>query len=203
MPLQNRVQPDNQLVHAKWRGTMMGNRGGRIHDPISQTLTGRQWSSKRWIACVLRFKERHRLVMGNSYTELFFLDDAQALSCGHRPCFECRRGDANHFKKIWNQVHGEPNGSFADFADGVLHGERTVARRKILRQDYDSLPVGSFILQGRCFMARTPGGWRQWTGEGYAPCHTLEGEMELLTPPAILAMLAAGYAPRWHESAQT
>ena len=36
------------------------------------------------------------------YTELFFLDEATALAAGHRPCFECRRTDAQHFAEAWS-----------------------------------------------------------------------------------------------------
>ena len=35
---------------------------------------------------------------GRSWTELFFLDEATALAAGHRPCFYCRRDDANRFR---------------------------------------------------------------------------------------------------------
>ena len=38
-----------------------------------------------------------------SWTELFFLDEATALAAGHRPCFYCRRDDANRFRAAWEQ----------------------------------------------------------------------------------------------------
>ena len=82
MPLQNRVLPDGRLVSSPARGTMMGNRGGRIHDPETKTLGKARWRSKRWICCVTRFKGRQRPVMGHGYTEMFFLDEVTALSAG-------------------------------------------------------------------------------------------------------------------------
>ena len=41
----------------------------------------------------------------NRYTELFFLDEATALAAGHRPCFECRRADAERFAALWSKAH--------------------------------------------------------------------------------------------------
>ncbi|MEO0729484.1 MAG: hypothetical protein AAFY64_03770, partial [Pseudomonadota bacterium] len=73
MPLQNRVRPNGEIVSVPERGTLMGNRGGRIHGS-DKRLGKRRWASRVWIACVLDFKARHRTVMApNSYTELFFL----------------------------------------------------------------------------------------------------------------------------------
>ncbi len=46
---------------------------------------------------MLDFKSRQRDVWGRYYTELFFLDEVTALAAGHRPCFECRRKDAEAF----------------------------------------------------------------------------------------------------------
>ena len=75
----------------------MGNRGGKLHDPATRSLVRTQ-SSRQWICCVLEFRSRQRKVMGNGYTELFFMDEVTALAAGHRPCFECRRQDALAFR---------------------------------------------------------------------------------------------------------
>ena len=74
----------------------MGNRGGRLHD-AQRKLSARRWVNRAWICCKLAFNNRHRKVWGNSYTELFFLDEVTAFAAGHRPCFECRRKDAERF----------------------------------------------------------------------------------------------------------
>lgn len=47
MPLANRVTPFGQLIADPARGLFMGNRGGRIHDPVTRTLTGRMQASRR------------------------------------------------------------------------------------------------------------------------------------------------------------
>ena len=88
--LQNRVAPDGSLHAVPDRGTLMGNRGGRLHDAHGR-LGRARWRSKAWIACRLTFRGRKRAVWDASYSELFFLDEATALAAGHRPCFECRR----------------------------------------------------------------------------------------------------------------
>ena len=41
-----------------------------------------------------------------SWTELFFLDEAVALAAGHRPCFLCRRRDAEAFRAAWENARG-------------------------------------------------------------------------------------------------
>ena len=79
----------------------MGNRGGRLHDS-QQKLTTRRWVNRAWICCQLTFNNRHRTVWGDSYTELFFLDEVTALAAGHRPCFECRRKDAEQFALLFS-----------------------------------------------------------------------------------------------------
>ena len=51
MTLQNRVQPDGQILAIPVRGTMTGNRG--ILRGPDRTLATKRWSHKAWICCVL------------------------------------------------------------------------------------------------------------------------------------------------------
>ena len=67
---------------------------------------------------------------GRSWTELFFLDEATALAAGHRPCFYCRRDDANRFRAAWEQGNGVT--ILAPEIDAVLHRERLDGGRKRL-----------------------------------------------------------------------
>src|SRR5271167_1181290 len=121
-PLQNRVDPFGDFHATVARGTVMGNRGGRLHRD-DRTLGTRRWTSKRWIVCRCEFRGRRRDVWGNGYTELFFLDESTALAAGHRPCFECRRDAAKAFLAAFP---GAP--THADAMDEVLHGERLIGR---------------------------------------------------------------------------
>src|SRR5215510_5847359 len=130
MPLQNRVTPEGEIIATRHRGLMMGNRGGAFHLP-DKTLAPRRWATRQWIACVLEFKGRHREVMQpNRYTELFFLDEATALAAGHRPCFECRRADAERFADLWAKIQNGDERARAPAMDEVLHAERVDRDRK-------------------------------------------------------------------------
>jgi hypothetical protein len=71
----------------------------------------------------------------------------------------------------------------------------------------------AFLLAAATVLAFPTGGTLADTG----PCHSMEYEraayticevdlrsiaVDVLTPPAILAVLSAGYEPRWHLSAK-
>ena len=167
MPLQNRVTPFGDLSASPARGTFMGNRGGRFHTD-ARTLTARRWASRQWICCVLDFKGRQRDVWGRFYTELFFLDEPTALAAGHRPCFECRRKEAQAFAAMWQQARRLPAPPKVGEMDDVLHGERLQGRAKRLhRRNIDTLPDGAFIaLEEGAFAVRGDELLR-WTPQGY------------------------------------
>ncbi|HXD45858.1 MAG TPA: hypothetical protein VN655_12050 [Pseudolabrys sp.] len=202
MPLQNRVSPFGELFATAARGTLFGNRGGRFHTD-DKTLTARRWTSRQWICCVLDFKGRQRDVWGRYYTELFFLDEVTAFAAGHRPCFECRRRDAEHFAQ---RFAGKGPRASADAMDDILHRERLNGRAKRThRARLDTLPDGAMaVLDGEPFALR---GKRMlhWTAQGYdtARPRPRGTEVEVLTPPSIVAVLARGYTPAWHPSAGT
>lgn len=199
--LQNRVTPDAQLVAEPWRGEMMGNRGGRIHDPNTKSLLKRKWASKRWISCVTQFKNRQRVVMGESYTELFFLDEVSALACGHRPCFECRRQAANDFAIRWADQSGMSDRAQADEMDRILHQERIGPRKTINIRDLSDLPHGAMVQdETSTFFAKSKHGFLRWDGAGYKSGEVQRGQIKVLTPPSILTVLRAGYQPLWHSS---
>jgi hypothetical protein len=203
MPLQNRVNPFGELFATPARGTLFGNRGGRFHTD-AKTLSARRWASRQWICCVLAFKSRQRDVWGRYYTELFFLDELTALAAGHRPCFECRRRDAEAFAEAWRKAHKLAVRPFAPAMDAVLHAERLQGRAKRThRRAIDTLPDGAFVAcDGDAFAVRG-NALLHWTPQGYdARKPRPHGVMaDVLTPPAILAALSAGYRPRWHPSA--
>jgi hypothetical protein len=203
MPLQNRVTPFGDLSATPARGTFMGNRGGRFHTD-ARTLTARRWASRQWICCVLNFKGRQRDVWGRYYTELFFLDEPTALAAGHRPCFECRHKEAQAFAARWQQAHRLPAPPKAGEMDNVLHAERLQGRAKRLHRDkLDALPDGAFVaLEEGAFAVRGDSLLR-WTPQRYDGRRQRPRgiTVDVLTPPAILAVLSAGYQPHWHPSA--
>jgi hypothetical protein len=199
MSLQNRVTPFGEIVATPERGTMFGNRGGRFHDPRTLSLKRRRFVSRRWICCELSFKGRRRKVFGDGYTELFFLDEATALAAGHRPCFECRYGDAVRFRDAFARGNRCRHLPRADEMDICLHVERRSPRPAL--DDWRNLPDGAMIAQGGKALLVLAGKLFTWTGAGYlADRKPQPGRFHLLTPPSIVAALSAGYRVRLHPS---
>jgi hypothetical protein len=201
MPLQNRITPFGEFIATSARGMLMGNRGGRLHDD-ERRLTARRWTSKQWICCKLAFNDRHRNVWGDSYTELFFLDEVIAFAAGHRPCFECRRKDAERFATLF----GNGTRASASEMDRALHAERLEGKaQRVHSRSIDDLPDGAMIARGDEAFAVRGGALLRWTAERYAErVERPRGvHVDVLTPPSTLAVLARGYAPQWHPSAET
>jgi hypothetical protein len=203
MPLQNRVTPLGDIVATPQRGLFTGNRG-IIHDPATKTLLNRRWSSKAWISCVCEFRGRRREVMATrSWTELFFLDEATALAAGHRPCFYCRREDANRFRAAWEKGNGV-SGVRATGIDQVLHRERLEGRAKRLHalpMPLDALPDGAMVQAGEASCLIVRGRALLWSFEGYQNIDFALRAAKLITPPSTLAALRAGYRAVLHGSA--
>jgi hypothetical protein len=201
MPLQNRVDPFGGLIATAARGMLFGNRGGKFHRD-DRTLPSRRHATRQWICCVLSFKGRRRNVWGRYYTELFFLDEPTALAAGHRPCFECRRAEANDFAL---KFAGRDERAAAPEMDDVLHAERLNGRAKRLhRRRLDDLPDGAFItLSGDDAFAVKGRRLLRWTAAGYTETRLRKNgiDVQMLTPPSIARVLSRGYAPRWHPSA--
>jgi hypothetical protein len=202
MPLQNRVSPFGELFADPARGGWFGNRGGKFHRD-DQTLGRRRHASKQWICCVLTFKGRQRDVWGRYYTELFFMDEPTALSAGHRPCFECRRAEAAAFAE---KFAGTGKRKSAGEMDLILHGERLEKdgrSKKLHPVSLGDLPDGAFVtLNGNESFAVNGNRLLRWSPGGYTQAIKRPlGRAMMLTPPAITKVLARGYAPHWHESA--
>ena len=182
----------------------MGNRG-IIHNPDTKILhTTRRWTHRAWLICLCEFKGRKRPLMApNTYTELFFLDEATALAAGHRPCFECRRADAERFRTAWAAGQsGKP--PRAGQMDTVLHAERLDGREKRLHPlpvPPDALPDGVMLADGDYALLCKGGRPWLWSPEGYRPLSHWPAELSMLTPPSTCATLAAGYAAQMHPSA--
>lgn len=202
MPLQNRVDPFGNLFRTAARGTMMGNRGGAIHNE-QREIVG-VYKSRRWIACVLEFRGRHRTVMSpRRYTELFFLDEATALAAGHRPCAECRRERYNAFRASWQRARNLSAPPFADEMDVELHPARIGPRKQKV-----TYSAALTVLPDGCLVSIETNPhllWRgkllRWTPEGYeAESPRPTGLVTVLTPRPIVECLEAGYVPGVHGS---
>jgi hypothetical protein len=203
MPLQNRVTPCGDIIAVPDRGLFTGNRG-IIHDPATRTLLKKRWSNPAWLICVCEFRGRRRKVMGGrSWTELFFLDEATAFAAGHRPCFFCRRDDANAFRAAWQQGN-RVGPMLAREIDAVLHRERLAGGKKRLHalpMPLQRLPDGAMVQSGAESYLIAQGRALRWSPSGYRAVQNPLREAMLLTPPSTLRALAAGYRPLLHPSA--
>ena len=138
-----------------------------------------------------------------SWTELFFLDEATALAAGHRPCFFCRRDDANRFRAAWQAGNGVGSVGARDI-DAVLHRERLDGRAKRLHAlpvPRQQLPDGAMLLDEAVSYLILRGRALQWSPAGYRNVRKPRQEAMLLTPPSTLHALSAGYRPLLHQSA--
>lgn len=204
MPLQNRVTPSGDLIADPGRGLLTGNRGGRFHDVATRSLGARRWASRQWIACRLAFRGRHRTVWSGGYTELFFLDEVTALAAGHRPCFECRREEAVAFARALARGLRLAAPPRAPDIDRLLHAERLDGRAKRRHAaDIAVLPDGAVVEIDGIACALRHGRLLPWTPGGYGAARGRppSGLFALLTPPATVAALDAGYRPLWHPTA--
>jgi hypothetical protein len=204
MPLQNRVLPDGEIVAASARGLLMGNRGC-LHGQ-GRELGVTRWRSKLWIACVLDWRGRRRDPMTpGRWTALFFLDEATALAAGHRPCGYCRRADYTDFAEAWRLAAGLAARPSATDMNARLHAERTdrSRRKRTHLLGVAGLPEGVMIRTADGPSLLVDGRLRPWSLTGYGspePAPT-SGQVEVLTPPSIVAAISAGYRPLIHPTA--
>ena len=206
MPLCNRVDPFGAFHATQARGLFTGNRG-IIHDPETRTLLRRRWTTKAWIICDLHWNGRRRDVWGRNgpaggagWTELFFLDEVTALAAGHRPCFYCRRKQAETFRDALCEGTRLDRASAPEM-DRILHAQRVGADKPaVSSREAEDLPDGAMIaVQGQAFAMRS-GRALPWSFAGYSEAQPPPDHASLLTPPATVAALRQGYAPRWHPS---
>ena len=213
VPLQNRVDPFGRIQSVPERGMFTGNRGV-IHDPETRTLLKRRWTTKAWLICRCDYKGMRRVLMGRNarsggagWTELFFLDEVTALAAGHRPCFLCRRAEAEDFARCFGLAHARPTPSAPEM-DARLHRERLAAGANVPmlgRTDLGGLPDGAMFADGDTAYAARGGEALPWSFAGYVkprPLGDFAGSaLRLITPPTTVEVLSAGYSPVWHRSA--
>jgi hypothetical protein len=197
MSLRNRVTPLGELVAKPGRGLVYGNRGC-LHDEAQRIR--RDHNGKRWIACRLQFRGRHRhpLMQPGRYTELFFLDEATALAAGHRPCALCRREDYDRFGAIWRELH--PSQAGADAIDAQLHRERLTpgtGARLLPEKPVDELPDAVFVLRDGLPWLVLGEELLRWTTSGYGTRvpRPAGQRLPLITPPSLAAVLGVGWEP--------
>ena len=185
MPFRNRVSPLGELIADPARGLVYGNRGC-LHDDAGHIR--RTYAVKRWISCRLEFKgrRRHPLLQPGRFTELFFLDEATALAAGHRACGECRHEDYGQLKAFFG-------GRGADAIDEQLH----VERQRHHEAPYSGLPDGAYVLLEAGPHLVLDDRLLPWSPAGYGEPlpRPRVGRARVITPPSLVALLAAGWHP--------
>jgi hypothetical protein len=137
-----------------------------------------------------------------SWTELFFLDEATALAAGHRPCYYCRRANADAFRLAWERGNGLGNAR-APKIDSVLHKERLDGRAKrlhLLPIPLNELPDGAMVQAGGESYLIADARPLLWTFDGYREVSLPLADARLITPPSTMRALQAGYRATLHES---
>ncbi len=117
-----------------------------------------------------------------------------ALAAGHRPCFECRRANARRFAEL--HAHGTRAGDL----DALVHPLRLAGPRDA---PSGPLPDGAMVAVDATAYAFKKGHYLRWSPFGYVaavPAHEMP-PFKLLTPQPFLGIVAAGYSPVWHQSA--
>lgn len=199
------MTPEGEIVAHPGRGTLMGNRGC-LHDERGALGVAR-WRSPLWICCVLEWKGIRRDPMPpGRWTALFFLDEATALAAGHRPCALCRRDAYRAFTSAWQRAHGLAAAPRAAELDARLHAERVEPRTRRQRTrpaTAGALPDGAMVRRDGAPALVIGGSLARWSFDGYAAPERVAAAtaVELLTPPATVAALAAGYRPLLHPTA--
>lgn len=198
MPRANRVTPFGNIEASPARGSLMGNRGD-LHD--HEGRIAKAWRSKAWISCTLEPRSPGSPVIFDQrghYTPLFFLDEAVALSAGHRPCALCRRPAYKAFRAALAEGLGEAEQTLsAGRIDQILHQPRLGRGARWHTESLRDLPDGGFVLYGQAPHLLWHGKLHPWSHAGYGAPIVFDPEIraDVLTPPPILAALKVGYRP--------
>jgi hypothetical protein len=201
-PARNRVTPTGDIEAIPLRGAWTGNRG-ILH---SGHEIVRFHASDLWITCALEFRGRHHQQwVPHHYTFLYFHDEAVSFAAGHRPCAECRRDRYHAYRAAWAAGLGVDRPSAKEM-NRHLHRERIVAgthRRRVHDMPWEGLPDGTFVVLGQGSFVVVGDHLTEWTHEGYGARQSRprDGVATVITPPASVAALRAGYTVQIDESA--
>ncbi len=124
---------------------------------------------------------------------------------GHRPCAFCRHAAFIAWLDAWERATGErPRAAPLDVA---LHSDRVGPDGRQRRHEarWAGLPDGTFVADHGAALLVDGGRLLRWSpmAERYEPVgrRPVTGTVEVLTPAATVAVLAAGYRPTVHPSA--
>ena len=142
---------------------------------------------------------------GRSWTELFFLDEATAFAAGHRPCFYCRRDDANRFRAAWEEGNGVTNILAPRDRCGVAPraaGRRQEAAASRCRCRWKQLPDGAMVQAGERELSDRAGQGAAVVARPAIARHADARSRRDAADAAVdVARVGAGYRPVLHPSA--
>jgi hypothetical protein len=193
-PARNRVTPAGEIAAFPLRGAWTGNRG-ILH--VGREVV-RFHASDLWITCALQFKGWwHEQWRPHHFTWLYFHDEAVSFAAGHRPCALCRRDAYDAYRSGWSTASGERAPSAKEI-NRRLHHERIVRgthTRRTHALPWASLPDGAFVLRDGAPWVVVRSELVEWTHAGYRKRgpRPVRGTADVITPPASVAVLRAGY----------
>lgn len=200
----NIVTPSSTISQESAPFTLFGNRGV-VHEGSRIVRNAR---GDDWIYCpTSALSEPREFMSPNRYTELFFLDEATALSAGHRPCGYCNRARFKEFVEAWSRSHDGVK-PLVDQIDAELKAHRSdEASQLIYEENVSALPAGVMIrefghtqplLHFRYLTPKKEERWcvYPWTSHGYGIKRERPiGRVEVLTPRPIVNVIHAGFEP--------
>jgi hypothetical protein len=183
----------------------MGNKGC-LHNDKKQIV--KNVGCHGWVICALQFKGRKReLMAAGTYTELFFMDEATALSAGHRPCGECLRAKYANYKRHWINANFDGPTTVPNITDinKINQKERYYRGTKVTYSaPMNTLPDGCFIELNSIFYLIYQRRKYLWSFAGYTQKSNLSSDIvTVLTPKTVVNTLANGYEPEYHQSLQS
>jgi len=212
MPRRNRVDPFGDLFAVPGRGLFAGNRGCLV-DGTGHLV--RHHVGSLWITCTTRYQDwRHPLDAPKTWTPLFFLDDAVALSAGHRPCGLCRRTDYVSYREALSSADPGARRLRAGDINRRLQQERLRPGRGLVRAQnrilwssaLDALPAGTVIIEPKTGAPHltTRHHLQPFTFDGWGPPIVRPRNIatRVLTPPTSVTALERGFTPLLHPTAQ-
>ncbi len=184
-----------EVVSIPLRGAWTGNRGilHRGHEIV------RFHASDLWITCALEFRGRWRKQwQPGQFTFLYFHDEAVSFAAGHRPCAECRRRSYQDYRAAWAEGLGVSPPSAKEI-NRQLHAERIFRgthRRRLHELSWPGLPDGTFVRLDQVSALVLGNELVEWgeTGYGRRRRRPQRGKALVITPPATVAALRAGYS---------
>lgn len=185
------VDPEGYVALRQGVFSQCGNRGPIDRDGVIEKQRGHQ----NWIYCVTSaLEDPNEFMKPGTYTDLFFLDEATALSAGHRPCRRCNRSRCEEYVAAWNTFNTSVT-SVRREIDEQLRRERADenGEKLVYLETAENLPAGTMVrIDGEAHLLSEKFAY-PWSVYGYgSPTKRPQGNIEVLTPISTVKVLNSG-----------